>query len=1007
MVPVSTIRDDVPFIGRSDELARLSALVDRAGAGSACAVLLAGDAGVGKTRLVCELTRRLRRSDLLVAVGHCVDLGAAGLPYLPFVEALTDLVRQATGPGPTPVPGAREVSPPPGPAGGAAVEAVLAERPVLGRMVGLVPKEAEDPTPYRDETAQRMALFEAVAVLLAELGRRVAPVLLVLEDLHWADSETRDLLRFLLARLDTESLLVVGTYRSEDLHRRHPLRPVLAELVRLPRVERLRVPPFTEPELRDFLHRIHGSDLPEPVVRAIADRSEGNAYYAEELLAVGGGLDGLPTGLSEVVLARLERLPSEVQVLARTASVAGRGVREDMLRQACSLSAAPFEEALREAVAHQVLVAGDRERLEFRHALLQESVYRDLLPGERVRTHARYAQLLTHRLEAGEGSCAAELVRHCLAAHDLPGALRAGILAGDESVRRLAPSQALQHYEQALQLWEAVAPDQLPENTDLVRLTLQAADAAGSSGEQHRAVALARQALRVAEHDPSAQADPEPRALATCRLAHHLYGTEEVDEALEQALAAQRLLAGREHSAVRLWAVAIEARIASCVRRTEACDDLIAPALVQARQAGLTEVEADLLISRTLLLGPSDSEADGAAHLDRVRRQAIESGLPGAALRAASNLARTTAMLGDTDEARRVIAEGLAEARRAGLESSLYALELRELHLLLLVLTGDWDEALQVAREARSTLPEFQWQRWPVLLLGVRAARDPQSCLAPDSGLARWMDNWPFQSYCVHVPRAEALLWVGRHREAVETVDEGIARHLAMRTSPHPIGLHLATTALGSRADLLARADLDGSDTAGTAIRAERSRLLELAHESCDLQPEYNNLGSDLEGWLARAEAEAARLLGEDDPDLWEQAVNSFSLTRYEQARCRFRWAAALAAAGERAEATDQARRARDVAVALKARPLRDAVDALARRHRLSLGGQGAPPAVLTPRETDVMRLVARGLTNRQIGTGLSISEKTVSVHVSNVLAKLGAGGRTQAVDLAHRRGLI
>jgi len=1037
MVDVSANRDDVPFVGRSGELARLSTLVELARSGSSSAVLLAGDAGVGKTRLVRELGRRTQRPDLLVAVGHCVDLGTAGLPYLPFVEALTDLVHRATGSnavrtsadarnrqdpqkradrqepgapgsplpagglapgGPLTAPEALELA-----ASGTAVGAVLGERPVLRQMVGLPPADHGVTVPYRDETAQRMALFEAVAVLLAETGRSAGPVLLVLEDLHWADSETRDLLRFLLARLDGERLLIVGTYRSDDLHRRHPLRPVLAELVRLPRVERLRVPPFTEPELRDFLRRIHGADLPEQVVRAIADRSEGNAYYAEELLAVGGALDGLPTGLSEVVLARLERLPPQVQVLVRTASVAGRGVDEDLLRRVCSLPTAGFEEALREAVAHHLLVAGEGERLEFRHALLQEAVYVDLLPGERVRTHARYAHLLDEELRAGKRASAAELVRHCLSAHDLPGAARAGVIAGDEAVRSLAPSQALKHYEQALQLWEAIGPEHRPAGTDLVDLTLRAADAAGAAGEPQRAVALGRQALRWAEQDPRGDRDPEPRARAACRLAHHLYGTGQMDEALDQARRAQRFLADREHSAVRLWAVAIEARIATCEYRTEASTELIVPALARARQAGLKDVEADLLISRTLLEQPTDSRTREAEPLEEVRRQAIESGQPGAALRAAANLARTTAMMGRTEQARRVIDEGLAQARRAGLESSLYAFELCELRLLLLILAGEWDEAELTARSARGSLPELQWQRWQILLLGVRAARDPRSCLSSDDGAVRWKDRRPFQSYSVHLPRAEALLWTGRRREAVELLDEGIREHLDARALPHPIGLHLAATALGARADLVE--DRDCQDPAG--IRSEASGLLELARQSGDCPPEYNDLGPDLGGWTARARAEASRLQGQDDPALWETAVDAFPRTRYEQARCRRRWASALLAAGNRRQAAEQAVLARQVAVDLGARPLRDALDALARRHRLPLGERGAPPAVLTPREIDVMRLVARGLTNRQIGAQLFISEKTVSVHVSNVLGKLDATGRTQAVDLARRRGLI
>ena len=172
-------------------------------------------------------------------------------------------------------------------------------------------------------------------------------------------------------------------------------------------------------------------------------------------------------------------------------------------------------------------------------------------------------------------------------------------------------------------------------------------------------------------------------------------------------------------------------------------------------------------------------------------------------------------------------------------------------------------------------------------------------------------------------------------------------------------------------------------------------------------------MGVEAKAWLARVEAEAARLRGEAAPELWQAAVDGFGFGHvYEQARSRWRLAEALLAAGDRAGAAEQARAAHEVAVRLGAAPLRTAVEALVRRGRLDVDLPGVrrgpdPSAVLTPREAEVLALLAQGRTNRQVGAALYISEKTASVHVSNILAKLGANGRTEAVAIAAQRGLL
>jgi len=189
--------------------------------------------------------------------------------------------------------------------------------------------------------------------------------------------------------------------------------------------------------------------------------------------------------------------------------------------------------------------------------------------------------------------------------------------------------------------------------------------------------------------------------------------------------------------------------------------------------------------------------------------------------------------------------------------------------------------------------------------------------------------------------------------------------------------------------------------------------LEEIAQSAVEVFAEQvGEMGVEGKAWLARVEAEAARLRGEPAPELWRAAVEAFAFGHvYEQARSRWRLAEALLASDDRAGAAVEARAAHEVAVRLGAEPLRVAVETLARRGRLDIGVAAARSAdvavVLTPREAEVLSLLAQGRTNRQIGAGLYISEKTASVHVSNIIAKLGASGRTEAVAIAAQRGLL
>jgi DNA-binding CsgD family transcriptional regulator/tetratricopeptide (TPR) repeat protein len=1008
MDDVAPIRTSTSFVGRAGELARLESLLDLAAGGVAAGVLVGGDAGVGKTRLTTELAERAARRGAVPILGRSVDLGAGGLPYLPFTDALVALAAH--------------------PRAGDVVRRVAADRPTLRRLTG-----RSDDAAAGDDAAQRLSLYDAVVEALRAVGEQVAPVLLVLEDLHWADASTRDLLRFLLSRLSDDRLLVVGTFRTDEMHRRHPLRALLAELVRLPRVERLDLPPFDDAELRQYLRSLAGGVLDERVMRDIRARSEGNAFYAEELLgaaddcAGAGSVIALPGGLSDVLLARLERLPESVQHVARVASVAGRRVPDRLLRAACERPPDDVELALRDAVAHHVLVSDGADRFAFRHALMQEAVYADLLPGERVRLHARYAALLAAEpSDAGEAT-AADLARHCLESHDLAGALGAWIRAARAAEHRLAPAEATEHYEQALQLWSAVAAPDRPADVTLVGLGLAAAAAAGQAGDLRRAAALATDASEAAR----ATGDRHIEADARQRLAGHLYSTEREHEAMEQVQAVYALLEGSGPNASRVWAASVEARLVGgsgpegSNRREQLlrARALVEKALAEARELDLLDAEADLLITLSLSDGMINGLEAADRRLQEVRRRGLDARNPEIALRLARGIGINYLDVGDLTTAERRLTEALDLADRAGLASGLWGVDARMILAEVAAVCGEWDRAIRLVTTERPRLParEALFLTWPVL--DVYAARDPRDGIARVAALQECDPDYPIFWHHILVPEAEAHLWLGDPRAALDAVDRTLD---SFRRIGHPLamgGLITTATGLAALADgALVPAGQPGPRRGAPASRTpaesvgpahERAEEL-LAHARTVVREgptRLDRLGPEGTAWLARAEAEATRVAGRPDVDAWRAAHRAFGYGHvYEIARSARRLAEALLAAGgpsDRAEASDLLRSARATADRLGARPLRDAVDAVGRRHRLDVGAGIAAASVLTPREEEVMRLVAEGLTNREIGGRLFISEKTASVHVSNVLGKLGASGRAEAVAVAHRRGLL
>jgi DNA-binding CsgD family transcriptional regulator/tetratricopeptide (TPR) repeat protein len=981
------------LVGRSAELARLRALLDDAASG-AVAALVAGDAGVGKSRLVTEVTSIAASQGFTVLCGQCAEIGDS-VPYLPFADA----IRTAS----------------------AEVEAAVKARPVLAR---LLPDGGAGGDPETDRAGlTRQQMFGTVLGLLAELSAH-SPVLLVLEDLHWADASTRDLLTFLLRMLHGERVAIIGTYRTDDLYRRHPLRPVVADLLRLPSVTSVQLGPLSPSALTELLFAI--SDAPGRLSAATVNRivasAEGNAYYAEELLAALSDAPedtrngpGLPSGLAALLMSRVERVSDAAQRVLRAASVAGRRSGDDLVRAASGLPDAAYDEAVREAVANQLLVPDGADGYAFRHALLREAVYSDLLPGERTRLHGQLAALLSDVPGA-----AAELAHHSLASHDVPGAFAASIRAGDEARRLGAPTETHRHYDQALSLWDRVDDAAAIAGVSRGRLGLQSAAAAFAAGDVPRAVHLLRR-IWQALADPGAgvtAGDEDPEMLRSHigeRLAYFLLESESSDAPAEALLVAGDTV-GETSAEPATWYVA-RAMATYAMAFMVAGDDASAREWAQrARDAAGGEarwVAAEALTTLGALSSREGDTDEASRMFAAALEQAGGTQMFQVELRATYLLAEQHQARGELAEAARIAELGERRADSEGLGLAPYGMDLRHLHFQARFLLGEWDHAQRLADgfPVRVTsLPEAVLSGMALFIdvaRGNPAAEERRTWLEPF-----WADG--FVGYLVRGLLAERALWRGDTDLALSHAEAAI--YADKWRSYKPAVLRPAAIALAARADRAVAARAAGNADVEAAELAGANELIDVARQGAR-HPAHPKalLGPEGRGWLARAEAEYGRASGHNTPEAWEAMLSAFGPHYvYETARGQWRLAEALIEAGRTEEALPVWRAAAATATHLGAAPLSAALEILARRARLDPGsGPAEGGAVgaylteaLTDRERDVLRLLARGQSNRQIGAELFISPKTASVHVSNILAKLAVTNRTEAAAVAHREGL-
>ncbi|WP_205324464.1 AAA family ATPase [Glycomyces sp. YM15] len=1050
---------DLPLFARDAELATLRKTLDAARGGRPATVLVSGDAGVGKSRLLHEFNDSAG-DGVLTVTGHCLDTADSALPYLPFAEIVGALARDNP--------------------------ELAANHP------GLSPLLPGHPTPAEGDLG-RLGLFEAFHAALADLSA-AQPLVLTLEDLHWADRSSRDLLAFLTSRLTGQRVLILGTYRADAVHRAHPLRPLLAELVRLPAVQRLHLDPFDSQHAADFVRELN-TGLDAETVAKIAAASEGNAFLAEELAAA--ETHTVTFELAEVLLARLERLPDSAKQVVQLASVMGRRFTYQRLNAAAwsmldengLRHERELDQALRAAISHGIIVQKSADTYAFRHALLGEAVYTDLLPGERIRYHQKIAESLAD--DNGKGA-EAELAHHAHESGDLPCALAASVRAADEAVELAAPAEALLHLERALTLFGKVPAEKRPEGLTELRLTVRAASNAEASGEIKRAQSYSAAAVRLAD----ASGDRLQGAYTRRKYAKHLLSIEGGEqEAHRVAWEAWQLVKDDEPHTIKAWAQAVVARTvyhsrkydeaAEWCARAIATADAVAAALAAEDQAGHPSTEAgamrdghlaakaDALLTRSIgafRRGGQTLEATVARN-DEARALVRGKGWHEVELRAHFNNGLVMVEAARIGEALTHFNRGMDLARSTGDKWSGYGLETAVRQVISNYMIGRWDEVDANGEMASSVLPGVVLTRLAAAVLLVDVARGRFD--AADRRLDYLADRWQLDGQVLALASlcgVELDRWRGRPEDALRRAERATERMTRMR-GYYLAGVSVCAAGVGAAADLAHRLRREGDAAGAKGAVSAGERLAERARFFNEHgRPLSGTLGPEGLAWVAQLDAEESRLYSDGDPDLWRAVAAAFDYRNaetgsvqappkraagavefdvhldeqarlelalrdpvasealalfeagvdgaahedptwaepYRQALALWRLAEALLAAPgaeARTEAVAVLAEAKATALRLGAVPLVQELCALAERAGLDAAVPTTTP--LTPRELAVLRQVARGLTNKQIGAELYISEKTVSVHLSRAMAKLEVAGRAAAVNAAHLRGYL
>jgi ATP/maltotriose-dependent transcriptional regulator MalT/uncharacterized protein YciI len=987
------------LVGRSSQLAALESALAKASRGNPAAVMIGGEAGVGKSRLVREFTERSRGAGGRVLTGGCLELGADGLPFAPFISVLRGLVQDLG------AAGVAELLP-----GGSARE-----------LARLLPEFGEPTGPDAGAEA-RARLFEQVLVLLERLAD-AGPVVLVVEDVHWADRSSRDLLAFLIRNQPSANgVLVVVTYRPHELSHAHPLRSLLAELDRIDWVTRMDLGRLSRQDTGRLVAQITGRGPDDDLVAAVYRRTEGNPLFVEALLDDGELGPGLPESLRDLLVAAVRRLPEETQEVVRVASAGGERTGHGLLAAVTGLEDAVLARALRPAVAANVLLT-DSDGYAFRHALIREAVHDELLPGERSRVHRRFAEAVgADPALVTPGRAVGEQSYHWYAARDTTRALASAWQAARQAGRALAYTEQLAMLSRVLELWEQVPDAAQRIGADHVAVLEEAIRVADLAGENEQGVALAQLALREID----AFAEPVRAALlfeARGQFKYHLGRADFLDDLRE----AVRLVPADPPSPER--ARVLEALAHRAIHEPRGGDPALRAiaeeAVATARQAGDASTEAAALVTAACAEPFGGNLERIRALLDQARAVASQAQAYEPLLTAAIAESDMLEGAGLHELAAEVAREGLATAREHGLARS-YGAALASNLAEPLVSLGRWDEAGEIIEHALLLFPLRMSRTHLWRLAGdIALARGDLAGAAEYAASIRATLSGTRYHYQYHLPlaRLEANLSLaqGQPADGWSAVQDALDRFDVLPSPRYAwpllvVGVRACAAITVRDNTLVGRAAGLRDRLRAVAGKLTAEGLAQQAHQltfAAEMARASRALAAEPDGQPPLADLRAA----------WDRAAQAWETAGepYPLAAVLLRSAEAALGAGDRDGGTSRLRRAAELARQVGARPLSDDIALLARRARITLGQPGdaaagdAGPARaagpdrmgLTKRELDVLRLVAAGHSNREIADELFISVKTASVHVSNILGKLGVSSRGEAAATAHRLRLL
>ena len=1013
------------LVGRAVELAALDVALRRVEAGSPSIVLIGGDAGLGKSRLIEEFAAGARQSGARVLIGGCVDLGGDGVPYGPFLEALRALGRELP---------AEALAALLGDVGLEIVAVAPGFERFLATSEGVAPAGLPSATSPAGSAMDQARLFE-LTIALADRLSSDRPLVLVLEDFHWSDPASRDLLAFLARNLKQVRLMVIATFRSDDLERGNPLLARLAEMARFPTVERLDLRPLSLAEQREQLSAILGRRPGRGVVERIHARAEGNPFFAEEIVASRTSTDDadpghgtIPRSLHDILIGRVARLSEAAQRTLGAVAVAAARADDALLARATELPEGDLVEAVREAVARHVLeVDKEAGTYRLRHALLTEVVYADLLPVERRRLHAAVAGWLAEPsspdgTEVRRRGTAAELAHHWFAADNLPEALRASVEAAEAATAVHAHADALGDLQRAIELWDRVPDPATLAGMDRASLLERAASAADRDGLSSLAVELARDVLAAIDE----KAEPVRAGVMRSKLARYLWSTGQTQASVAEYRAAVALVPADPPSVERASVLGGLAATLPAAGRYRESREITEDALATLRAAGSHEGEPRLLNLLGMdLVGLGDIDA-GLDHLRVAVRIARETGAVESQIGAQHNLAFFLSQTDRLDEGLRVAMDGLATAGRVGLERR-YGAGLRATAGDILLRSGRWDEADRMTAEGldggEDTSGAIYLQATRVMILTARGDMEAARAeLAQAEALATADIDPDVHAYLLQAS-AEAALREGRPADALHAVDEALAEFAG--SDETLLVVPLLVVGMAAAADLADNGRAFRDPPAVAAAQSAGQGLVDQARTLAAGSPIGATPTPSVAAAVATVEAEQSRLDGHSDPAAWLRAADAWRAVPmpYPAAQACARAAeAVLLARGPREEAARLLREAHAAASALGAVPLRTAIEAIATRSRILLDAPvsaaaaeieepAAAPAApdpakilgLSAREWEVLELVSAGRSNAEIAETLFISPKTASVHVTHILDKLGVNNRVEAATIAVR----